>query len=89
MDNLPVVLCKYLCLMWSYLWGGVHFGFTWSVVPVIVVVIYAETAVFCSQCLCDKFSSFPNCTWGGGVSCILVMTSLEVVVPVGGSLGVQ
>ena len=41
-----------LALVWSYLWGGVHFSFTWSVVPVVVVVIYAETAVFCFYCLC-------------------------------------
>ena len=51
MDNLPVVSCKYLCLMWSYLGDGVHFVFTWSVVPVVVVVIYAETAILCSLCL--------------------------------------
>ena len=25
--------------------GGVHFAFTWSVVPVIVGVIYTETAI--------------------------------------------
>ena len=37
--------------MWSYLGGGVHFAFTWSVIPVIVVVIYAGTAIFCSHCL--------------------------------------
>ena len=82
----------YLCEMWSYLGGGVHFAFTWSVVPVIVVVIYVGAAVFCSHCLwwvvCDKVSLLPNCTWGR-VSCVLVMMSFEVVVPVGGSLGVQ
>ena len=41
-----------LALVWSYLWGGVHFGFTWSVVLVVEVVICDETAVFCSYCLC-------------------------------------
>ena len=41
-----------LALVWSYLWGGVHFGFTWPIILVVVVVIYAETAIFCSYCLC-------------------------------------
>ena len=51
--------------------GGVHFAFTWSVVPVIVVVISVGAAIFCSHCLwwviCDKVSLLPNCTWGEGV----------------------
>ena len=93
MDNLPVVSCKYLCEMWSYLGGGVHFAFTWSVIPVIVVVIYDGAALFCSHCLWwvvyDKVPLLPNCTWRGGrVSCVLVTMSFEVVVPVGVSLDV-
>ena len=60
---------KYLCLMWSYLGGVIHFAFTWSVVP--VVVIYVGAALFCSHCLwwvvCGKVSILPNCTLGGGV----------------------
>ena len=35
----------------------------------------------------DKVSLLPNCTSGGG-SCIFVMKSFEVVVPVGVSLDV-
>ena len=65
---------------------------SWSVVPVIVVVIYVGAAVFCPHCLwwvvCDKVSLLPNCTWGGRVSCVLVTMSFEVVVPVRGSLDV-
>ena len=47
LDNLPVVPCRYLCLKWSYLGGGVHFAFTWLVIPVIVGVTGTETAVVC------------------------------------------
>ena len=87
MDNLPVVSCKYLCEIWSYLEGGVHFAFTLSVVPVIVVVIYDGAALFCSHCLWwvvyDKVPLL-----GGRVSCVLVTMSFEVVVPVGVSLDV-
>ena len=46
--------------------GGVHFAFTWSVIPVVV----AGAALFCSHFLwwvaCGKVSLLPNCTWGGG-----------------------
>ena len=50
LDNLPVVSCKYLCLKWSYLGGGVNFAFAWLVVPVIVGVTGTETAVVCPFC---------------------------------------
>ena len=36
----------------------------------------------------DKVSSLLNCI-GGGVSCVLVTTSFDVLVSVGGSLDVQ
>ena len=63
LDNLPVVSCKYLCLSWSYLGGGVHFAFTWSVVPVIAAVTCTETAVVCLfwlwlGCFVTKISYF-------------------------------
>ena len=66
MDNLPVVTCKFLCLRWFYLGGGVHFAFTWSVVPVIAAIICTETAVVCSFCLwlacfVTKISLLLNC----------------------------
>ena len=77
--------------MWSYLGGGVHFAFTWLVIPVIVAVIYDEAALFCSNCLWwvayDKVSLLP--TVPGGVSCVLVMMSFGVMVPVEGSLDAQ
>ena len=77
--------------MWSYLGGGVHFAFTWLVVPVIVAVIYDGAALFCSHCLWwvvyDEVSLLP--TVPGGVSCVLVMTSFGVVVPVEDSLDAQ
>ena len=43
----PVLSHKYLCLKRSYPGGAVHFAFTRSVIPVVVVVIYAGTAVYC------------------------------------------
>ena len=62
-----MVSCKYLYPIWSYLGGDVNLDFTWSVVPVIVVVIYAETAVFWSpHVLGGLVTNFiSNCTWGG------------------------
>ena len=47
LDNLPVVSCKYLCLVWSFPRGGVHFAFIWLVVPVVVGDTATETAVVC------------------------------------------
>ena len=86
MGNLPVVSRKYLCPMWSYLGGGLHFAFTWPVVPVIVVVIYGGAAVFCSHCGVLLVTRFLFCQTvpGWRVSCVLVTTSFEVVIPVGG-----
>ena len=44
--------------------------------------------IACGGLFSDKVSLLPNCT-GGGVSCVLVTMSFEVVVPVEGSLDVQ
>ena len=78
-----MVSCKYLYSMWSYLGGDVNLAFTWSVVPVVVAVIYAETAVFRSPHvlggLVTKFLYFQ--LYLGGVYCVLVTTSFELVVP--------
>ena len=49
LDILPVVSCKYLCLRWFYLGDGIHFAFTWLVVPVIAGVTCTETIVVCSS----------------------------------------
>ena len=85
MDNVPVVSHKHLCLMWSYLGGDVHFAFTWSVVSVVVVVIYVGAAVFslvtCGGVVCVEVSLFPTVP-GGVMCCVLVTMSFEVVVPV-------
>ena len=49
--------------------GGVHFAFTWSVVPVVVAVIYDGAALVCSHCLWwvvyDKVSLLPTVPRGG------------------------
>ena len=46
--------------------GGVHFAFTWSVIPVIADVICTGTAIVCSSwlwfgCFCDQNFSLLNC----------------------------
>ena len=64
--------------MWSYLGGSLNLVFTWSVVPVIEVVIYVETALIWSLlvlgCFSDKVSLFQTVP-GGGLCCVFVMTS--------------
>ena len=59
--------------MCSYLGAGVHFAFTWSVVPVIVAVIYDGTALFCSHAcgglLMTRFLYCQTVPGGGGVLC--------------------
>ena len=75
LDNLPVVSCRYLCLKWSYLGGGVHFAFTWLVVPVLVGVSGTETVVVCLfwswlSCFMTKITyccTVVSCTWGGAI----------------------
>ena len=70
MDNLPVVSCKYLCEIWSYLGGGVHFAFTWSVIPVIVVVIYVGAAhIACGGLFMTRFLYCQTVPGGEGVLC--------------------
>ena len=77
--------------MLSYLGGDVHLAVTWSVIPVIEVVIYVETALIWSLlvlgCLVTKFLYF-QLYLGWGVCCVFVTMSFEVVVPEGGFLDV-
>ena len=85
--------CRYLCLKWSYLGGGVRFAFTWLVVPVVVGFTGTETAVVCPfwswlGCFMTKIT-YCCIMYRGGVPYFLVTMSFEVVVPVGGSLDAQ
>ena len=60
--------------MWSYLGGDLNLAFTWSVVPVIVVVIYVETAIFWSLLvlggLVTKFLYFQLYLGWGSMLCV-------------------
>ena len=75
LDNLPVAPCRYLCLKWSYLGGGIHFPFIWLVVPVVEGVTGTETAVvcpfwYCLSCFTIKITyccTVVSCTWGGAI----------------------
>ena len=66
--------------MCSYLGGGVHFCFYLVGVFQLLQLLFMMELLYSAHIACGGFvygkvSLLPNCTCGGEVSCVLVMTS--------------